>query len=181
MALSTPIRSGRPFTYVDLEELPDDGNVYELSYGALVVTPWANPRHQAIAAALVSFLHARMPPSKRVLGETQWMAQPDLVKQPDVQVVDEALVRGSRIVGTPDLVVEIHSPSTKALDLTEKRLVYAEAGIPGYWMVDPVASTITVLELRDGAYVEVTVLGAQDSFEVSIPFPMTIESAAIFE
>ena len=38
-----------------------------------------------------------------------------------------------------------------------------------------------MLELRDGAYVEVVILGAEDSFEVSIPFPMTIEGAAIFE
>ena len=88
------------------------------------------------------------------------MGQPDLVKQPDVQVVEKALVGGPRIVGTPDLVVEIHSPSTKVLDLTEKRHVYGEAGIPAYWMVDPDASTITVLELRGGAYVEVAVVGA---------------------
>ena len=180
MALSTPIRSGRPFTYVDLEELPD-GNVYELSYGAVIVTPWATTPHQAIATALAAFLHTRKPRSKSVLMETQWMGQPDLVKQPDVQVVGKALIGGPRIVGTPDLVVEIHSPSTKVLDLTEKRHVYGEAGIPAYWMVDPDASTITVLELRGGAYVEVAVVGATDSFEVSIPFPMTIEGAPIFE
>ncbi len=142
--------------------------------------PRGPPRHQAIAAALVSFLHARRPPSKSVLGETQWMGRPDLVKQPDVQVVDEALVLGSRIVGTPGLDVEIHSPSTKALDLTEKRHVYAEADIPAYCMVDPEASTLTVLELRGGIYVEVAIVGMEDSFEVSIPFPMTIEGASIF-
>ncbi|MEA2703743.1 MAG: hypothetical protein QOD63_1688 [Actinomycetota bacterium] len=181
MALSTPIRSGRPLTHVDLEELPDNGNVYELSYGALVVTPWASTRHQAIATAMAAFLHTRRPRSKRVLVEAQWMGQPDLVKQPDVQVVDDNLVGGPRIVGTPDLVVEIHSPSTKVLDLTEKRYVYAQAGIPSYWMVDPVSSTLTVLELREGAYVDVAVVGADGSFDVSIPFPMTIEGAAIFE
>jgi Uma2 family endonuclease len=181
MALSTPLRSDRPFTYLDLEGLEDDANVYEISYGALIVTPWANARHQAIETALAAFLHARKPGSMTVLVETQWMSQPDLVKQPDVQVVEKDLVAGSRIVGTPGLVVEIHSSSTRVIDLTEKRHVYAEAGIPAYWMVDPVALTLTVLELREGVYVELGVVGADDTFDVTIPFPMTLEGGAIFE
>lgn len=40
------------------------------------------------------------------------------------------------------------------LDLTEKRFVYAEAGIPAYWLIDPDARTVTVLELEQGEYTE---------------------------
>ncbi len=181
MALSTPLRSGRPLTYIDLEELPDDGNVYELSYGTLIVSPGPNTRHQMVATAIGAFLLAHKRPSQRVLVEAEWMGQPDLVKRPDIQVADASLLEVQHVVGAPDLVVEVHSPSTKVLDLTEKRFVYAQAGIPSYWMVDPDASTLTVLELREGAYVEVAVVGADGSVEVSIPFPMTIEGAAIFE
>lgn len=64
------------------------------------------------------------------------MVQHDLVKRPDLQVVDENLVGGQSVVGVPDLVIEIHSQATRALDLTEKSLVYAKAGVPAYWMVD---------------------------------------------
>ncbi len=73
-------------------------------------------------------------------------------------MVDENLVGEQCIAGDPDLVVEVHSPSTKVLDLTEKRLVYAQARIPAYWLVD-----------------------AEGSLEVSVPFTMTIEGRAIFE
>ena len=62
----------------------------------------------------------------------------------------------------------------------EKRFVYAQAGIPADWMIDPDASTLTILELKDGAYIEVAVVSAQDSVDVVVPFTMKIEGPAIF-
>jgi Uma2 family endonuclease len=182
MTVSGVDRKSRTFTYADLEALPeDDENWYELSFGALVVTPAPNTRHQAVASAVVAFLMAHKLPSQRVLTEAELFIRPDVVKRPDVQVVDENLVGGQYVAGTPALVVEVHSPSTKALDLTEKRLVYAHARIPAYWLVDPDAQTLTILELKGGSYHDVTVVGAQSSVEVSVPFTMTIEGPQIFE
>jgi Uma2 family endonuclease len=182
MAQATVSREARTFTYADLESLPEeDENWYELSFGTLVVTPAPNTRHQAVASALVVFLGPRKPLSQRVLFEAELLIRPDVLKRPDVQVVDENLVGGQYVAGVPELVVEIHSPSTKVLDLTEKRLVYAQAGIPAYWLVDPDARTLTVLELRGDAYEDVAVVDAEGSFEVSVPFTMTIEGSAIFE
>ncbi len=180
MALRTIDRSSRVFTYADLEAIPDDENRYELSYGSLVVTPAPNTRHQAITANVVAFLHQRMPPSLRVLAEAELRLSQDLVKRPDVQVVDENLVGGQSVVGTPLLVVEIHSPATKALDLTEKRYVYARARIPAYWLIDPDTLTLTIVELADDEYVERAVLGATAELAVSLPFAMTVSTPAIF-
>ena len=39
-------------------------------------------------------------------------------------------------------------------DLVEKRGDYAEAGVPEYWIVDPRTSTVTVLALEAGSYIE---------------------------
>ena len=39
-------------------------------------------------------------------------------------------------------------------DLIDKRSDYAEAKVPEYWIVNPQTETITVLELRGGAYAE---------------------------
>ena len=66
------------------------------------------------------------------------------------------------VEGTPDLVVEALS-SDRGRDLVMKRAVYAEAGIPEYWIVDPVNDTITVLELSGSEYVERAVLGRSDT------------------
>jgi Uma2 family endonuclease len=181
MALSTFTKKGLPFTYSDLEDLPEDENCYELSFGSLVVTPAPNTRHQALAAALAAFLYSRKLPSQRVLIEAELLIQPDMVKRPDVQVVNEALVGGQSIVGVPDLVIEIHSPATRVLDLTEKRFVYAAANIPAYWVIDPDAMTLTILELRANAYEEIAVVNAQGSHDVTIPFATTIDGSLIFE
>src|SRR5438477_2509678 len=180
MAVRTIGRSSQHYTVADLEGMPDDGRRYELSYGALIVTPAPNVRHQAIAAEITIALGNQRPPGKLIVAGAELLHRPDVVKIPDVMVADEASIAERRITGTADLVVEIHSPSTRVLDLTEKRAVYAAAGVPAYWLVDPDAHTITVLELQEGAYVEVAVVGATDVVEVTVPFPVRIEGPALF-
>ena len=53
-----------------------------------------------------------------------------------------------------DLVMEVVSPDDPYRDLVEKRIDYAEAGIPEYWIVNPIDDTVTVLVLGDGEYRE---------------------------
>lgn len=58
------------------------------------------------------------------------------------------------ITTRPDWVCEVLSPSTVRLDRVVKRRLYAEAGIPFYWMVDPEARTLEALELHDGRWLD---------------------------
>ncbi len=67
-----------------------------------------------------------------------------------------------------------------ALDLTEKRSVYAQAHIRAYWLIDPDATTLTILELVDDGYVERAVLDADAELAVSLPFAMMVSAGAIF-
>ena len=55
-----------------------------------------------------------------------------------------------------DLLAEIVSPDDPRRDIEEKRLDYAAAGVPEYWIVDPRprSRTISVLTLEGGAYRE---------------------------
>jgi Uma2 family endonuclease len=46
--------------------------------------------------------------------------------------------------GTPELVIEIGSPSTRARDETTKRRLYEWAGVSEYWVVDPELDLIRV-------------------------------------
>ncbi len=54
--------------------------------------------------------------------------------------------------GTPDLVVDILSKSTRVVDLTTKFEAYQTAGVAEYWIVDPKGKTVTVYSLKDGQY-----------------------------
>ena len=50
----------------------------------------------------------------------------------------------------PDWVCEVLSPSTRRNDRILKTRIYAEHEVPWLWLVDPLARTLEVLELRDG-------------------------------
>ena len=45
-------------------------------------------------------------------------------------------------MGTPSLVVEILSPSTRSIDMVKKLNTYIISGVQEYWMVDPKQKTI---------------------------------------
>jgi Uma2 family endonuclease len=47
--------------------------------------------------------------------------------------------------GAPDLVMEVRSPGTEDYDLREKRLAFARAGVPDYWVLDWTTRTALVL------------------------------------
>jgi Uma2 family endonuclease len=78
------------------------------------------------------------------------VAEPDLVVvlAEHAHKVDEAWIDGA-----PDLVVEILSPGTASRDLSVKREIYEQSGIPEYWIVDRKAGAIEVLTLEGGRYV----------------------------
>ena len=69
----------------------------------------------------------------------------------------------------PDWVCEVLSPSTRKLDLHEKRPLYALAGVGHLWLVDPTDRTLEAFELRQGEWVLIAT--AKDDEPVSIrPF-----------
>jgi Uma2 family endonuclease len=69
----------------------------------------------------------------------------------------------------PDWVCEVLSPATAARDRVDKRNLYAQAGIPHYWPIDPEARVLEALTLRDRVWVEAGVYG-DDSVARIPPF-----------
>ncbi len=51
----------------------------------------------------------------------------------------------------PDLIVEVTSPSTEARDRGIKFQDYALHGVGEYWIIDPVAETVELYRLAEGA------------------------------
>lgn len=77
-------------------------------------------------------------------------------REPDLLLMLDAADsrRSNRFWFGADLVLEVVSEDKPERDLVEKVRDYAEARIPEYWIVDPLAASITVLRLEDGRYVE---------------------------
>ena len=77
----------------------------------------------------------------------------DTVLQPDIVVVcDKSKLDDDGIIGAPDMVVEITSPSTARRDRFIKLLEYQKAGVREYWIVDPDTRTVSVHVLANGVY-----------------------------
>ncbi|MFN3265108.1 MAG: Uma2 family endonuclease, partial [Aquificaceae bacterium] len=72
--------------------------------------------------------------------------------QPDIVYVSDTSKVGNRIHGSPDLVVEVVSPSTLKRDITDKMKIYEKHRIKEYWLVFPLEKTIMVYELTEKGY-----------------------------
>ncbi|WP_131767028.1 Uma2 family endonuclease [Candidatus Protofrankia californiensis] len=170
-----PIREDG-FTVDDLAEMPDDGRLYELVDGVLLVSPAPRWEHQVGCGELTMLLRGACPSDLYVFGPT-----PDVRKgrrtsvQPDICVVHRTdLVRGERYLAVPVLVVEVLSPSSVGIDRLLKRDVYARLGVPHYWIVDTDKPSITTLALTGTDYLETGTAHGNQPLKITDPFPLTI-------
>ena len=149
------------WTYEDFLALPDDPedfNRYEVIEGVLYVAPPPSVPHQRRLGNLYRRVGNFVEQGR--LGEV-FLAPIGLLLpggaavQPDVFFVaasNSAVVGHQEIRGAPDLVVEVAAPSTAAYDRRQKQDAYARAGVPEYWIVDPLFLEIEVLRLEEGGY-----------------------------
>lgn len=133
-----------------LDELPDNGNRYELIDGALFVTPAPSDVHQRVVLVLAARLETYLRPTTvaRAMISPSDVRRGDRLRnrvQPDVFAVK--LVDGKRPAypfSFTDilLAVEVVSPSNPRYDYQTKRELYPEHGVPEYWIVDHAAQTL---------------------------------------
>ena len=65
--------------------------------------------------------------------------------QPDLSVIcDKSKIDEKGCLGSPDLIVEILSPSTGYKDETQKLSIYEDYGVKEYWIVNPDRNTIQI-------------------------------------
>ena len=73
---------------------------------------------------------------------------------PDVSIVcnPAIIANGKKILGAPDLIVEVLSESTMKNDLGKKKDVYEKYGVREYWIADPWTKQIKVFHLIDDKF-----------------------------
>lgn len=146
------------WTYAHYAALPSDGQRYKLLDGVLYMAPAPNLWHQDVVGTIYIYLynHVKLTGLGMVyIAPVDVELAPQTVVQPDVVVVlrdHTAILHPTRIIGTPDLVVEVALPATEKHDRQRKRNAYARAAIPEYWLVDPVNYTLEILVLESRQY-----------------------------
>jgi len=160
-------------TYDDYVELPNDGKRYEILEGELAVTPAPTLKHQISSANIFKIMSRHVDDNQLgivLYAPIDLILESTSVLQPDLLFVSQArrnILTDKGIVGAPDLVVEILSPTTTRNDRVTKAQIYARHRVPAYWIVDPDQETVEVYLLNVDSYrLEITLQG-----ETPLPVP----------
>lgn len=133
----------------------------ELIAGEIVEMSSIGPRHAAFVNNLTRVLVRRLADPAIVAVQNPLALSDDHEPQPDLVVLRGRLVPyKDREAWAEDglLVIEV-AESSLAYDRSTKRRLYAEAGIPEYWVVDCAAETIEIhRDPAAGAYRDVRVV-----------------------
>jgi len=171
----------RQWTADDLQDLPDDGQRYEVIDGELFVNPAPSYAHQRA----LGILHRRIAEYlDREPAGFVFFAPADVTfsrvrsVQPDLFVVPGVDGRSPKSFGEVKrllLAVEVPSPSSVRLDRVVKRALYREEGVDEFWIVDldsrtferstPADSRVDVFDRR----VEWMPQGASTGFVLDVP------------
>ncbi|GAA1090951.1 MULTISPECIES: Uma2 family endonuclease [Streptomyces violaceusniger group] len=167
------------FTADDLDRMPDLPPHTELIDGSLVFVSPQRRFHSLVMYLLEKGLWASVPESLRVCREMTIALDKRNRPEPDISVLRaEALSAEARETGYDAadavLVVEVVSPESR--DRKRKPQLYAEAGIPHFWLVEhgegrrPVVqvfelNTVTRTYVPTGIYHE----------RIKLPVPFTID------
>ncbi|WP_448543811.1 Uma2 family endonuclease [Roseiflexus sp.] len=131
-------------------------HLIEFTDGSIEVLPTPTSRHQTILLLLYERFKTAVQPigGKVLVAPLRLRLRPGKFREPDILLLRSAgdpRYQDAFWLGA-DLVVEVVSPDRPERDTEEKVRDYAEAGIPEYWIVNPLNETITVLALEEQAY-----------------------------
>src|SRR6266487_2095606 len=150
-------KQAKRWTYEEYYRLDDDQR-YEIIDGNLLMAPAPDTWHQDWSRELFRILdrHVRThrlgkvyyAPIDVVLNEENTV-QPDLVFIANANL---GIVQRRAIFGTPDLLVELVSPSSVRRDRYDKKDFYARFGVKEYWIGDPANKSLEILTLKAGRY-----------------------------
>ena len=140
-----------PVTWEEVERMPDDGNRYEFIDGRVYMTPAPRLRHHWVAKKLLlELIRILEDPGHGAVFHAPCLVAfpgaPDRV-QPDLFFVSRerfGTFTETEVLGAPDLVVEVLSPSTAHRDRGIKLDLYERHGVKEYWIVDPERDTVEV-------------------------------------
>ena len=160
------VTSPAKMTYAEFLNF-DDGTdyLYELENGELIqVASESEINHRIVMLLVAEFLKMGIPFYRLRIGSELVVSSRMIgVRIPDLMMFSEELasaMRGAKRslitldMPPPMLVVEVVSPDSEKRDYRYKRAEYAARWIPEYWIIDPIAEKVTILEWIEGMYEE---------------------------
>jgi len=133
----------RLMTFEEFENLPDSGAMrQELHHGELIEVPPPKHGHKLIERRLRRLIEE--------VGRGSGVVETEVGFRPcpgnEYWTVDVAMVLGERwnetprdgyLLGAPEFVIEVLSPSNSATEMRERKKICLENGCREFWIVDP--------------------------------------------
>jgi Uma2 family endonuclease len=144
------------FRQMDFDDFEDA--YYELINGYIMKKSAPRPQHQRISMKLSRAISNYLFENK--IGEIfaspidvfldDFNAfQPDLVFIPNE---NQHFITDDGIIGVPDLIIEIISPSSVLRDRVDKKNVCERLKVKEYWIIDPQNQEVEIYTIQSGRY-----------------------------
>lgn len=181
--------AGNPkMTYEEFLQFSEGSeNRYEFIGGEVYLMASPSYAHQSAIEEILSFMHqwfkgrkCRPLPAPFDVTLTKFdrknVVEPDIVVICDTENIDEK----GRYFGTPPLLVEVLSDSTRNKDLLKKYDLYAKSGVREYWIVNPRKKEVFVYEFEDRGIKDMTAFKGNETLYSGIFQGMEISLEQIF-
>lgn len=156
-------------TYEEFLAWADEDTLAEWVQGEVVMTSPASDQHQAIVGFLGNILLPFV--EEHNLGVVRiapFQMKLEHGREPDLLFVSNehrARLQATHLEGPADLVIEILSPQSQNQDRGAKFYEYEQAGIPEYWLIDPMRQWAEFYNLDERGHYRPTHAGNSGVFQ----------------
>ncbi|MBE1584982.1 Uma2 family endonuclease [Nonomuraea angiospora] len=175
------------FVAEDLDHIPDLPAHTELIDGSLVLVSPQRHFHHTVIFRLHVALEDFVPPGHEVVQEMSVKLAPKQRPMPDLMIVGPHAVIGGEVTlfqaSDVILAVEVVSPDSQVRDRDRKPVLYAEAGIPHFWLIeeDNGKPTVFVFE-RNPVTKSYEAAGTyHERLKVTVPFDLDIDLTKLYQ
>ena len=181
------------YTYADYLKWPDNERWEIIAGVAYDMSPAPSPKHQEILGELHRQLSNYLldktcsvyvaPFDVRFPEGAEKKEEIETVIQPDISVIcDPGKIDKNGCLGSPDLIIEIVSPSTAQKDIREKFYTYEKFGVKEYWILHPEEQILMVFKLLSNKmYGRPDIYSPGDEVKVGILPDLTIDLSLVFK
>jgi Uma2 family endonuclease len=180
------------YTYKDYLKWSDEERWEIIDGVPYSMSPAPARKHQEISGELFAVIHNYLkgktcrvysaPFDVRLLINEETDENTTNVVQPDISVIcDPSKLDDKGCKGSPDLIIEIASPSTLKKDLKDKFYLYEKALVKEYWIVYPEEKIVVTYMLNENdRYGRIEAYTDEDTIKVGIFEDLDIKLNEVF-
>lgn len=147
-----------PRTALEVYELLPPGTPAEVLHNTIYMSPAPSFEHQRLITYLSRLIDTFASETKTgvtVVSPVDVYLDENNVVQPDIVfLLNNSMkhVKKGKIMGAPDLIIEVLSPGNEKHDLEKKKALYEKAGVKEYYIIAPKTKTVVSYHLVKNKY-----------------------------